>query len=90
MALTDDGPSCSAEVTVLREVVRALRAGQRSVYLDDVQDATGLRRAQVQSAATALERSSMVEVVRSEHFGVLRFVGVHRILRPLTGGEPPV
>jgi hypothetical protein len=83
------GPSCKEEVVVLREVVRALRAGQRSVYPEDIQDITGLRRAQVQAAATSLERCAMVDVVRSEHFGVLRFTGVHSILRPLAGGPPP-
>lgn len=82
------GPYGRADVVVLREVVRGLRAGQRSVYADDVQDVTGLRREQVQAAATELERSAMVEVVRSEHFGVLRFVGVHSILRPLAAGPP--
>jgi DNA-binding MarR family transcriptional regulator len=75
------------EVVVLREVVRGLRAGQTSVYPEDIQDVTGLRRARVQAAATALERRGMVDVVRSEHFGVLRFVGVHAILRPLTQGR---
>lgn len=61
---------------VLAEVERGLAAGQRCVYPEDVQDATGLTWKQVQAAGADLARVGLVDVVDSAHFGVLRFIGL--------------